>query len=703
MKQQFGVAVITVGVITFLLGFGLAQLISTELFRSEPNYYMLAGAAFVLIVAGFGVHYFIHTYIGGVSRLVDEMRIILKANVSHRVTVDGPGDMRRLTETINTFADRVQHVMENQASQIQQAQVNLEDERNRLATLMSELTEGVLVCNTEGRILLYNNQAKHLLSQERGSSWAGKVGGFVGLGRSIFGLIDRNTIMQALEDLTYRLEKQSKHLIAQFVTTATNGQLVRVRIAPILTHHQEINGFILTLEDITRQSERSGRRDVMLQTLTERVRSSLANIRTAIETIEQFPQMEENKLGQMRKIIYNESLSLSAELNEITTEYGADLKADWQLEEMLASDLLWAIQRRFEDKLEVSTLVENHEENLWLKVDSYSVVQAMTYIMRRLKRDFGITQIRLSIKKTGQLAALDLAWEDGRVNMDTLWAWQNHSLTTDEAPTSLTLRDVAERHGGEVWCQIDKETNMAYFRLLLSTTQPKVVRPTYTAQTSRPEYYDFDLFHQPGQTPELDEYPLSQLTYTVFDTETTGLNPSEGDEIISISAIRIVNGRLLRQEIFDQLVDPKRPLSHESILIHGISDEMLAGQPTVEQVLPLFSRFTEGTVLVAHNAAFDMRLLQLKEVQTGVKFTNPVLDTLLLSAVLHPNQKDHSLENIARRLGINIIGRHTSLGDAILTGEIFLKLIALLGEQGIVTLKDARQAAQKSFMARLSY
>jgi DNA polymerase-3 subunit epsilon len=75
----------------------------------------------------------------------------------------------------------------------------------------------------------------------------------------------------------------------------------------------------------------------------------------------------------------------------------------------------------------------------------------------------------------------------------------------------------------------------------------------------------------------------------------------------------------------------------------------------------------------------------------------------LLSAVIHPNQEGHSLEAIAGRLGLNIIGRHTSLGDAILTGEIFLKLIPLLAERGIVTLQDARQAAQETYYARLSY
>jgi DNA polymerase-3 subunit epsilon len=98
-----------------------------------------------------------------------------------------------------------------------------------------------------------------------------------------------------------------------------------------------------------------------------------------------------------------------------------------------------------------------------------------------------------------------------------------------------------------------------------------------------------------------------------------------------------------------------------------------------------------------------MRLLQLKEAKTGLKFTNPVLDTLLLAAIIHPNDKDYTLETIAQRLGINVMGRHTSLGDAILTGEIFLKQIPLLAEQGITTLGEARQAAEKTYYARLNY
>ncbi|HXV41560.1 MAG TPA: exonuclease domain-containing protein, partial [Anaerolineae bacterium] len=557
--------------------------------------------------------------------------------------------------------------------------------------------------NIEGQILLYNSRARQLLSQVPEGQTLPGAGGFVGLGRSVFGLMDRQAITYALENLLFRSQKQSGPLVSQFVTTAANGQLIRARIAPVLDQQHEMRGFILTLEDITRQLQTSNRRDILLQSLTEGVRASLGSIRAAIETIQEYPEMDTAKLRQLRQVIYDESLTLSTRLNQTTAEYAEDLKADWQLEEMLGSDLLWAIQRRFEDKLDVATMIDSLEENLWLKVDSYSVVQAMTYMMARLKAEFDIREVMFRLKQSGRFAVLDMLWPDGSTEMEILWSWQNQALITEGEGTPLTLREVAERHGGEVWCQTDRATNMAYFRLLLPTTQPKPVRSVQIVQESRPEYYDFDLFHQPGQKPEQDQRPLSDLTYTVFDTETTGLSPSEGDEIIAIGAVRIVNGRLLRQEIFDQLVDPRRPISRESINIHGISPDMLAGQPIIEQVLPLFRRFSEDTVLVAHNAAFDMRLLQLKESQTGVKFINPVLDTLLLSAVIHPNQEGHSLEAIAQRLGLNIIGRHTSLGDAILTGEIFLKLIPLLAERGIVTLQDARQAAQETYYARLSY
>ncbi|MFN8459615.1 MAG: exonuclease domain-containing protein [Anaerolineae bacterium] len=687
----------------FALGLAAVVFIFTSEIFGDYAIYVFLGVLALLGGCGVALNYAVHTYLFAAMRLTEEVRLIMTANSGHRIKTEGPAVMRQLAQAINAFADRFQTVLADEEVKIRQARDDLEEEKYRLVALMSELNEGVLICNIEGQILLYNQRAKHMLSHTPGGRPVNGAGGYIGLGRSIFGLIDRSSITHALEELYYRSEKQSANPVSQFMTTAANGQLIRSRTTLVLDQHKAVSGFILTVEDITEQSQASTRRDILLKSLTEGIRASLANIRAAIETIEDYPHMEPARLEQLKKVIHEEALSLSLTLEETVTEHSEDLKAGWQLEEILSGDLLWAIQRRFEDKLHVQTKIEAQEENLWLKVDSYTVVQAVTFLMRQAQTNFGTQEVLFRLKKTGRLAALDLIWPGIPADMNTLWSWQNKALITEGEGTSLTLREVADRHGGEVWCQADRDTNTTYFRLLLPTTQPKPPRHIQALPESRPEYYDFDLFHQAGQKPELDQRSLTALTYTIFDTETTGLNPTQGDEIISISAVRIVNGRLLRQEIFDQLVDPQRPLPSASITIHGILPQMVQGQPTIEQVLPPFWRFTEGTILVGHNAAFDMRLLQLKETQTGIKFTNPVLDTLLLSAVIHPNQESHSLEAIAQRLGINIIGRHTSLGDAMLTGEIFLKFIPLLAERGILTLKDAREAAEKTFYARLRY
>ncbi len=93
----------------------------------------------------------------------------------------------------------------------------------------------------------------------------------------------------------------------------------------------------------------------------------------------------------------------------------------------------------------------------------------------------------------------------------------------------------------------------------------------------------------------------------------------------------------------------------------------------------------------------------MKEVQTGVVFNHPVLDTMLLSAVVHPAHKKHSLEAIAARVGEPITGRHTAAGDALVTARLFLKLLPLLERKEIFTLEQARQASQKAPLAQLKF
>ena len=152
----------------------------------------------------------------------------------------------------------------------------------------------------------------------------------------------------------------------------------------------------------------------------------------------------------------------------------------------------------------------------------------------------------------------------------------------------------------------------------------------------------------------------------------------------------MVNGRLLRQETFDRLVDPGRSVPPRLDRGARHHDRDARGQPTIDDVLPLFARFAEDTVLVGHNVGFDLRLREGEGARRR-PFSQPVLDTLLLDAALHPDHEEHSLEAIAARLGVEVVGRHTALGDALVTAEVFLRLMTLLQQQGIGTLGERRR------------
>ncbi len=651
-------------------------------------------------------------YVQGLMAMAETLRLMLGANRNFRVAPEGPPEVQELARAANDLAQQRDALLDDVEARIAQANASVEEEKNRLAALMSELALGVVVCNLDGRILLYNNRARLQFKALAQGPSAMSGGALIGLGRSIFSMLERAQITHALENIRQRLEKGSAEPVANFITTTRAGQLLRAQMAPVLSNPGEaaeearITGYVLTIENITKSFEREAQRDQALQSLTDGSRSSLGNLRAAVEMLRDNPDMEGELRERFVGIIDDETARMSARLQQTTSEFADSLKTRWPLEDVLGMDVIAAAQRRIEDKLRLATKSETLDDGLWIRADSFALIQAITFLASRLQDHYDIRELRFRLLAEGQMAFIDLIWSGTTVSSETLYTWELEAMSVGGDTSPLTLRDVAQRHGGEIWYQREKAAHRAFFRFVLPVaatpvTQPGEARPVPHGE-SRPEYYDFNLFNFSDTRIDLDR-KLTEVAYSVFDTETTGLEPSAGDEIIQIGAVRAINGRLLRQEVIDQLIDPRIPLKPEGIPIHGITEDMVRGQPTIDVVLPVFHEFCADTVLVAHNAAFDMRFLQLKEESTGLKFDQPVLDTLLLSAVIHPNQESHKLEAIAARLGINVIGRHTALGDAFVTGEVFLKMIPLLAEMGIHTLRQALEAAEKTYYARVKY
>lgn len=661
------------------------------------------------------------------ARLAEQGRVLLTLRDAPPLPPQ-PCATQAMAKVLQELVVQRDDLQRDMQEEVRRASGRMQQEKEHLAALLAELQQAVLVCNLDGRILLCNHLAR--------AQWGA---GAVGIGRSVYGLLDRALLHHALHSMQQRLERAAVYPGRQFVTHTQEGRLLRVQMTPVLAAEgggapgatrpdpvPTLSGFMLLLEDITHSFVEEQERDHMLHSVTEGNRASLGAVRAALAALDpqQAPAASTTDDGappephtptlaptvsavqaRLWQVVHTELGRVSARIEALAQHTAAAAHTRWPLEPMLGQELVSAAQQHMQEQLQHPIATDTVQDDLWLRVDGYSLLQALTYLGERLIDEFAVRSLRLRLLPgDGRYVYLDLVWVGHAMSTETVMSWEMDPMQLGAEHSTLSVRDVVQRHGGAMGFERERASHQAYFRFQLPQGSAQApVLPTAARVASRPEFYDFDLFQQREADSDWNERPLRSLRFTVFDTETTGLNPSEGDQILQIGAVRIVNGRLLAHECYEQLVHPGRDIPEAGIPIHGITPEMVAGQPRIEAVLPVFHRFAADSVLVAHNAAFDMKFLQLLEPRTGVVFDQPVLDTLLLSVVAHPHQTSHRLEALAERFGLNIMGRHTALGDAMVTAEVWLCLLEQLEKMGIHTLGQARAAAQQTYYARLKY
>ena len=297
---------------------------------------------------------------------------------------------------------------------------------------MAELAVAVLVCNVDGRILLYNSAARSVLADDTA----------VGLGRSVFDIVDRGLLEHAVARI--RAASAASHV----ATTLYGGRLLQVQVATVDGPEGEVAGFVLLLEDLTERMSASSRRDDQLREFTEATRASLGIIQAAIESVTDYPDMEAENRQEFIGIVREASQRLGRQFEVWATESATYLAADWLLSEMSGNDLLSVVAGAIEREGAVTVSVVPTTDALWVKADSHALARTAVHLVGRLRDQVGVETMTLAITRAGGHAQIEAAWTGQAPEPEDFQAWLDEPLTGGAAPNA---REVIARHGGEVW------------------------------------------------------------------------------------------------------------------------------------------------------------------------------------------------------------------------------------------------------------
>jgi DNA polymerase III subunit epsilon len=631
------------------------------------------------------------------TALARDALILAQAPQERGVHVPALHALDRMPASVAELQKRLVAARADTNAAVEAATRRVDEQRSRLEAILLDLTEGVIVCNLDHRILLYNQAAARILDLRE----------TLGLGRPLFGLLTSEPILHMLEQMlppgdapsatpAATMDAVQGHESRRFVcATHDLGRLLEARMSVVLEANGTASGYVLTFADVSARIESLALRDHILREVMVEWRRPLANLTAASEMLEDADTLSAAERGAFQDIIGKEVAALNARFRVLSRSYEQLAAGPWPMADVHSLDLFRAVRKHLaagDDATEI-TLVG---VPAWLHADSHSLMLALAALIQRARSASGKTHFDVEAVRRANRVYVEISWEGSPLATAELDSWLDEPLLGTIA--NRTIRQIVERHGSELWSESLADGRTVIRIPLRPPSHPPTDALSRARLAPRPEFYDFDLFE--AAHAELSETPLQRMSYVVFDCETTGLRPSQGDELVSVGAIRVVNGRILTGETFERLINPGRPIPDASRRIHGISDDMVRDRPPVEIVLPQLKSYVGDAVLVAYNAAFDMKFLELKEAATGVRFENAVLDALLLAIYLFPDAPDHSLSGIARQLGIDIAGRHTALGDAMMTAAVWVRLLDLLVARGVATFGDAVRISSRMMQER---
>lgn len=610
-----------------------------------------------------------------VAKPIDILSGALRARAHSDVTTEMDVAIARYLGDLAPAATAAAHRLAETRSALAEAVMRetqrLAQEKSRLETLLSDVPVGVLLVSGDHTLAFYNSQAVDLMA----------AGVAPGLDRRLFDYLRDGPIRHAHDRLIATGDPDAATDLLCTTTTGARVLAARMRLTPGGQGSQP--GYVLTLRDVTADLASAARREALLAEVFDRLRRPAANLSTLIEVI---PEGEAWP-AQMDSALRQEVGALSHAVTELARRHDEGRMDSGPLTQARASDLADGLKARLEAE---GVVLRSEAADILLRANGFEIISLLDGLALHLRHDSGAEDLSMRIDEEDSGAMIRLCWQGGPVSIGALDRWLDEPL--DRMAPEIPARSVLASHATELWPEPVADGRQSLC-LPIRQARRATARPKPVIRTV---VYDFDLLSR-ARTDKVAETPLESLTYVVFDTETTGLLPQQGDEIVQLAAVRIVNGRRVEGEVFDTLVNPRRSIPLSSTEVHGITEAMVADAPDVDDVLRRFHKFAEGAVLIAHNAPFDMQFLRRREAELGLGFDHPVLDTVLLSAVVYGQHETHSLDALTHRLGITIpeADRHTAIGDTVATADAFLKLMPMLQGRGLTTFGDVLTEVRK--------
>jgi DNA polymerase-3 subunit epsilon len=620
------------------------------------------------VIAGFGIlgivtltwYLFDLNVAKPITGLAGSLRARTHADVDRQID---PRDARYLGDLAPAAAAAALTLAETRnalAEAVARETARLTAEKSRLEALLSDVPVGVLLCSAEHQLVFYNGQAVDVL-------------GAGGLDRGLFEYLREAPVRHAYARLRDTADPDAASDLICATADGTRILSARMRLVPTETAEP---GYVLTLRDVTADLAAQGRREALTSDVLDRLRRAAANLQTIVSA----QTGDAAAASPLAAALGREVTALAHSVADLTTRHEAERQDSPAASTLRASDLIDGLRARLGA---LGFTVDDRADPILLRCNAFQIIGLAGALAVQVAATHGVAAFAVSVTEDGPDAMLRLEWDGPPMPVGTMDHVLGQSLGPDAAGASG--QDVLAAHATEVWPEHATGGRSALC-LPLALARRAVRRP---APVTRAVVYDFDLLSK-SRNSAIADTPLEDLTYVVFDSETTGLLPEKGDEIVQLAAVRIVNGRRVAGEVFDTLVNPGRPIPAGSTEVHGITDAMVAEAPDVADVCRRFHRFAEGAVLVAHNAPFDMAFLRRREGELGLRFENPILDTVLLSAVVFGQHETHSLDALTHRLGLTIPeeARHTALGDTVATADALLKLLPMLQARELRSFGD---------------